>query len=42
VHGERRPISNLNRQSLERLSRADIVDIERVAGDLLARYDYTP
>jgi hypothetical protein len=42
VHGERRPISNLNRPSLDSLSAAEIAEIERAAGELLARYNYTP
>jgi hypothetical protein len=42
VHGERRPISNLNRQSIDNLSSEDIAEIGQVAGELLARYDYTP
>ena len=42
VHGERRPISNLNRQSLDSLSSDEIDEINQVAGELLARYHYTP
>jgi len=40
VHGQRRPISNLNDLSLRNLAEADIDAIERVAKDWLDRYDY--
>ncbi len=40
VHGQRRPISNLNGPSLQKLGAADIEEIERVAKDWLERYDY--
>ncbi len=40
VHGEVRPISDLNQLSLEQLSGNDVEEIDRVAGDLLSHYGY--
>jgi len=41
VHGERRPVSNMNRQSIDNLSSGEIDEINQVAGDLLAHYHYS-
>jgi hypothetical protein len=40
VHGQRRPISNLNQLSLDNLDRDDLDEIDRVAGDWLSRCGY--
>jgi hypothetical protein len=40
VHGQRRPISNLNQSSLDNLSEAEVNEIDQVANDCLVRYGY--
>ena len=40
VHGQRRPIINLNSLSLEKLSPADMDEIDQIASDWLVHYGY--